>query len=62
MYPDRSSVINGIIKVLRNYPDLLSQHLPALLKMPLAKLSEATVRMHKKAAFDELFTLIMSVP
>lgn len=62
MYPESEEIINGIIMVLRGYPDILSQHIPELLKIPYTKLVQAQNRLSKKIAFSNLITLLTSIP
>lgn len=54
--------MNGIICVLKDYPELLQKYLPNLLKLPFERLNLATKRSERKQAFNDLFTMIMSIP
>ena len=48
--------------MLREYPDLLSQHLPSLLKVPFNKLKSGQSKQAKIGAFNDLITLVTSIP
>ena len=62
MYPNREEISNGIIIVLRNYPDILNQKLPELLRVPINNLVNAQEREGKKIAFSTLISLVTSIP
>ncbi len=62
MYPDRNSILIGLIFILKKDTSVLEQGLPEILNKPLAKLASSTSKKEKRSNAVSLFYLVESIP